>query len=80
LLLLLTAILRARGPTRALALFLIVYCLIAGITESGLGGPSPYLLDLSVAASLLTFPSAKGTDLTFGQTLPEQPRSLGIEP
>ena len=80
LLLLLTALCRTRGPTRALALFLIVYCLIAGITESGLGGVSPYLLDLSVAASLLTFPSARGNDLTFGPTLPEQPRSVEIEP
>ena len=64
-LLLLMAFCRARGPTRALALFLIVYCLIAGISESGLGGVSPYLLDLTVAASLLTFPSASGTNLTF---------------
>ena len=64
-LLLLTALCRARGPTRALALFLIVYCLIAGINESGLGDVSPYLLDLTVAASLLTFPSASGTDLTL---------------
>ncbi len=66
LLLLLTALTRARGPTRALALFLIVYCLIAGINESGLGGASQYLLDLTVAASLLNFPSARGTDLAFG--------------
>ena len=65
LLLLLTALTRARGPTRALALFLIVYCLIAGTDESGLGGASQYLLDLTVAASLLRFPSARGTDLTL---------------
>ena len=64
-LLLLTALCRARGPTRAMALFLIVYCIIAGVSESGLGGASQYLLDLTVAASLLTFPSARGTDLTF---------------
>jgi O-antigen ligase len=70
-LLLLMALFRARGPTRALALFLIVYCLIAGINESGLGDASPYLLDLTVAASLITFPSARGTDLTFGPTQPE---------
>ena len=78
-LLLLTALCRARGPTRALALFLIVYCLIAGISESGLGGASPYLLDLTVAASLVTFPSATGTDLTFGLKWPEDPRSIGIQ-
>ena len=64
-LLLLTALCRARGPTRAMALFLIVYCIIAGVSESGLGGASQYLLDLTVAASLLTLPSARGTDLTF---------------
>ena len=64
-LLLLATLSRARGPTRAMALFLIVYCIIAGISESGLGGASQYLLDLTVAASLLTFPSAQGTDLTF---------------
>ena len=64
-LLLLTALSRARGPTCAIALFLIVYCIIAGISESGLGGASQYLLDLTVAASLLTFPSARGSDLTF---------------
>ena len=64
-LLLLTALGRARGPTRAMALFLIVYCLIAGVSESGLGGASQYLLDLTVAASLLTFPSLAGKDLTF---------------
>jgi O-antigen ligase len=79
LLLLLTALCRARGPTRALSLFLIVYCLIAGISETGLGGASPYLLDLTVAASLVTFPSATSTDLTFGLRLPEHPRSVEIE-
>ncbi|GAA3713623.1 membrane protein [Terrabacter ginsenosidimutans] len=53
LLLLLMAITRVRGPRRALALFLILYCVVASITETGLGDASPYLLDLVVAASLL---------------------------
>jgi hypothetical protein len=79
LLLLVTTLSRAQGPTRALALFLIVYCLIAGIDESALGGASPYLLDLAVVASLITSPSAIGTDLTFGPTPPERPQSLQIE-
>jgi len=35
--LLLTAAFRPRGPTRALALFLLTYCLIASFTETGLG-------------------------------------------
>jgi hypothetical protein len=76
LVLLLTAICRARGPTRAVALFLIVYCLIAGISETGLGGVSPYLLDLTVAASLLTAPSARGTELTFSLTQPKIRRTV----
>lgn len=54
LVLLITALLRPRSPTRALALFLILYCLVASFTESGMGIASPYLLDLTVAASLLT--------------------------
>jgi len=30
-----------------------------------LGSVSPYLLDLAVAASIITFPAATGKDLTF---------------
>ena len=70
---------RTRGPTRALALYLIVYCLIASFSESGLGGASQYLLDLSVAASLLTFPSATGSGLSFGLRRPGHPRTAEIE-
>jgi hypothetical protein len=53
LLLLGTAFGRARGPHKAIALFLVMYCLFASITEAGLDGPSAYLLDLTVAASLI---------------------------
>ena len=53
LVLLLLAATRERGPQRAVALFIIVYCLVASFTETGLGTASPYLLDLTVAASLL---------------------------
>ena len=42
-----------RGVKRALAVFLATYCLIASFTEVGFTGASPYLLDLTVAASLL---------------------------
>jgi hypothetical protein len=55
--LLLIAAFRPRGPARAVALFLLVYCLIASFTETGLGGASTYMLDLAIAASLLV-PSA----------------------
>jgi hypothetical protein len=60
LLLLVTAISRAHGPYKAISLFLVVYCLFASITEAGLDGPSPYLLDLVVAASLLIRVEAVG--------------------
>jgi O-antigen ligase len=53
-----------RGVQRALALFLIIYCLIASFTEVGFTDASPYLLDLTLAASLLV-PSAERS--------PEQP-------
>jgi hypothetical protein len=53
LVLLFAAVTQPAGPRRAIALFLIVYCLTASFTETGLGDASPYLLDLAVAASLL---------------------------
>jgi hypothetical protein len=53
LLLLVISLSRQRGPRKAISLFLLVYCLFASITEAGLDGPSPYLLDVAVAASLL---------------------------
>ena len=51
--LLVTAYFHERGVRRALALFLITYCLVASFTEDGFTDVSPYLLDLTVAASLL---------------------------
>lgn len=56
--LLVIAITRAPGPHKAIALFLTIYCLFASITEAGLDGPSVYLLDLAVGASLLSHPDA----------------------
>jgi hypothetical protein len=58
--LLLMAATRERGPQRAAALFLIMYCLVASFTETGLGAPSAYMLDLTVAAALLA-PRARGS-------------------
>jgi hypothetical protein len=54
--LLLIAVLSPRGPRRAVALFMVTYCLIASFTETGLGEASPYLLDLAVATSVLMMP------------------------
>ena len=56
--LLFIALTRPKGPACALALFLIAYCFLASFTESGMGEPSSYLLDLTVAASLLAVPLA----------------------
>ena len=46
-----------RGVQRALALFLVTYCLVASFTEVGFTGPSPYLLELALAASVLITPA-----------------------
>ncbi len=59
LLLLLLAFTRPRGLRRALALFLVTYCTIASISETGLGDASQYLLDLVVAASVVALPSGR---------------------
>ena len=53
LVLLLLAVTHVRGPQRAVALFLIVFCVVASFTETGLFTATAYLLDLAVAASLL---------------------------
>jgi hypothetical protein len=50
---LIAACFRPQGPHRAIALFLVTYCVIASFTESGLSEASSYLLDLTLAASLV---------------------------
>jgi hypothetical protein len=61
--LLVTAYFQPRGVQRALALFLVTYCLVASFTEVGFTDVSPYLLDLFVAASLVV-PSSQSSGLT----------------
>jgi hypothetical protein len=51
--LLIAACFQSRGVRRALALFFVIYCLVASFTEDGITNPSTYLLDVTVAASLL---------------------------
>jgi hypothetical protein len=51
--LLVIAYFQPRGVQRALALFLVAYCLVASFTEVGFTDASMYLLDLTLAASLL---------------------------
>jgi hypothetical protein len=59
--LMVTTYFQPRGLQRALALFLVAYCLVASFTEVGFTDVSPYLLDLTVAASLL-MPSSSATE------------------
>ncbi len=73
LILLIAALLRPRGPSRAIALFLIVYCLIASFTETGMGGASTYLLDLTLAASLIALPLARPALVERRSLLAEPP-------
>jgi hypothetical protein len=50
---LVSAFLMPRGKSKALALFLAVYVLIASLTETGFSDASTYLLELTLAASLV---------------------------
>ena len=52
--LIVVAVLRPPSLERSCAIFLIVYCIAASYTEAGLGDASPYLLNLAVAAALLS--------------------------
>ena len=54
--LLIAALISPRGPARAVALFLVVYCIVESFTQTGLGEPSDNTLDLAVAMSLLMPP------------------------
>ena len=54
--LLVVAFFQPPGVQRALALFLITYCVIASFTEVGFANPTTYLLELTLAASLMVPP------------------------
>lgn len=54
--LLIVALVSPRGPGRAVALFLVVYCTVESFTQTGLGQPSTSILDLAVAMSLVMPP------------------------
>jgi hypothetical protein len=56
--LLVSAYFQPVGPQRAIALFLVTFCLLSSFTETGLSDPSLYLLELALAASLLV-PAAR---------------------
>lgn len=56
--LLVAAFFQPPGTRRALALFLITYCLVASVTQVGFANPTTYLLELTLAASLMMPPVA----------------------
>jgi hypothetical protein len=58
--LLVTTCFQPPGIRRALALFIVTYCLLATITEDAFSDVSTYLLDLAAAASLLVVTSLAG--------------------
>ena len=51
---LVTAYFRHASERRAMALFLVTYLIVTSFTETGLSDASAYLLELALAASLLT--------------------------
>jgi hypothetical protein len=55
--LLVAAFLHQGGVERAIAIFLITYCLLASFTEVGFTDVSTYMLNLTVAAALLLTPA-----------------------
>jgi O-Antigen ligase len=57
--LLVALLFQPRGPMRAMGLFLVVYCLVASFTETGFSDASTYLLELTLAASLLVPAAAR---------------------
>ena len=59
--LLVTAFFQSSGVQRALALFLVTYCLAASFTEVGFTDVSVYLLDLTLADPRLSLPLRAGT-------------------
>jgi len=54
---------------RAIILFLVIYCLLASITEDAFEAPSSYLLHLVIAASLLVGFSSRATATSRGQAI-----------
>lgn len=60
--LMVTAFFKPPGSRRALALFIVTYCLLASVTEDAYTDVSTYLLHLTIAASLLAGPLAYRDD------------------
>jgi O-antigen ligase len=64
------------GVRRALALFILTYCLLASFTEDAFTNVSTYLLALTVAASLVVMPLMKQED---NMTVSDYPATMRDE-
>ncbi len=69
---LVTAYFRPRGARTAIALFLVTYLMVTSLTETGLSDASAYLLELVLAASLLTPPRGDSMLAPFRDDLPSR--------
>ena len=70
--LLVTAFFQPPGVRRALALFILTYCTLASFTEDTFTDVSTYLLELTVAASLLVVPLVEARRQHGGWLSPEK--------
>jgi hypothetical protein len=66
-----TAYFRPRGTRIVVALFLVTYLMVTSYTETGLSDASAYLLELTLAASLLTPPRGETPQLPSSEWLIE---------
>ena len=71
--LLVAAFFQPPGVRRALALFIVTYCMLASFTEDAFTNVSTYLLHLTVAASLLIAPLTRRDDFYAVSTSPQLP-------
>jgi hypothetical protein len=72
--LLVSAYFRPPGMHRALALFLITYCLVTSFVEDTFADATPYLLEMTLAASLLAAP------LIRARGRPQEPLKIDPDP
>jgi hypothetical protein len=57
-----------RSMERALALFLVVYCIMASFTETGITDVSPYILEVTLAASMMVQARARSQNRQWRPT------------
>lgn len=76
---LINAYFQPRSMERAIALFLVVYCIMASVTETGITDVSPYMLEVTLAASMM-FPVRTPHRLTGWQPARTSARQIVPRP